>query len=442
MSLVVPQTFGFATRQIHAGVEPVDGHGARATPVYLTAGFVFDDFQQAHERFAGTDDGYSYTRVGNPTNAAVERRVAALEGGVGALLLGSGQAAVATALLALVGAGDHVLAAADIYEGTRELLKDNLARLGVTVDFIARSNDPAAWDAAVRPETRAFFAESISNPKNDVLDIAAVARTAHRHGIPLVVDNTLATPYLLRPTEHGADVVVHSASKFLAGHGTVLGGIVVDGGGFAWDADPARFPHLARDRRSDGRTYVERFGSRAFVEYARSVVAMRLGPVPSPFNAFLIQQGIETLSLRLQRHCDSALEIARWLEAQPDVASVDYSGLASSPYHAVAKHYLPRGQGSVFSFTLRGGAEAAEVFHDSLRLFTRMTHLGDVRSLVLHPASTTHVLRTPAELEAAGIGPGLLRLSVGLEDPEDLVRDIAQALAAVRSTTLVHEGVA
>ncbi len=427
---------GFATRQLHAGIELDGAHRPRATPIYLTAGFVFDDFDQGHARFAGTDDGFSYTRVGNPTNAATERRIADLEGGIDALLVGSGQAAVVTTVLALVAAGDHIVSASSIYEGSRELLRDDLARLGVTTTFVAEQNDAAAWEAAIRPETKALFAESIPNPKNEVLDIATIAGVAHRHGLPLIVDNTLGTPYLVRPIEHGADIVVHSASKFLAGHGTVLGGVVVDGGTFAWDAAPDRFPQLAVERGLDGRTVVERAGRAAFLEHARHI-ALRFGPVPSPLNAFLILQGIETLSLRVQRQSATALRIARWLEEQPGVATVDYSGLDSSPYRDLAERYLPDGQGSVFAVTLEGGIEAARTFTDALRLFTRMTHLGDVRSLVLHPATTTHVQREREELAAAGIGPGLLRLSIGLEEPDDLIADLDRALAAVEAADIL-----
>ncbi len=427
---------GFATRQLHAG-EGHDGpHRPRATPIYLTAGFVFDDFDQGHARFAGTDDGFSYTRVGNPTNTAVERRIADLESGAAAVLVGSGQAAVATTVLALVSAGDHVLSSSSIYEGTRELLRDDLARLGVEVDFVDDPNDLTAWDAGIRPATRLLFAESIPNPKNDVLDVAALASLAHRRGLPLVVDNTLATPYLLRPLEHGADIVVHSASKFLAGHGTVLGGVVVDGGSFPWAAHADAYPQLARERGLDGLTVAERSPRTAFADFARRV-AMRYGPAPSPINAFLILQGIETLSLRVQRQSATALQLARWLEQHPGVEAVDYSGLPSSPHHALATRYLTRGQGAVLAVTVRGGREAARVFSDALRIFTRMTHLGDVRSLVLHPATTTHVLRDEQQLAASGIGQGLLRLSIGLEEPEDLLADLDQALRAVAAAELL-----
>ncbi|OZB83149.1 aminotransferase class I/II-fold pyridoxal phosphate-dependent enzyme [Microbacterium sp. 13-71-7] len=427
---------GFATRQLHAGAGDADPHRSRATPIHLSAGFVFEDFDEAHARFAGAADGFSYTRVGNPTNAAAERRIADLESGAGALLVGSGQAAVAVAILSLVSAGDHILASPSIYEGTRELLRDDLSRFGVRATFVAELNDLTAWEASIRPETRVLFAESIANPKNELLDIAGVAEIAHRHGIPLIVDNTLATPYLLRPIEHGADVVVHSASKFLAGHGTVLGGFIVDGGRFAWDAAGARFPHLAVDRAADGLTRVERSGAAAFLEQARQV-AMRYGPTPSPLNAFLILQGIETLSLRVQRQSATASRIAVWLEDHPAVASVDYTGLVSSPHRRLAERYLPRGQGSVFAVTVHGGRAGARAFTDALTLFTRMTHLGDTRSLVLHPASTTHVLRDEAELTAAGIGQGLLRLSIGLEDPEDLIADLDRALAAAAEAEIL-----
>lgn len=428
---------GFATRQLHAGRDAADAHGARATPIYLTAGFEFDDLDQGRARFAGEDGGFSYTRVSNPTNAEVERRLADLESGASALLVATGQAAVATTILALAGAGDHIVAASSIYEGTRELLRDDLARSGVRSTFVRDHADLAEWDRAIGPHTKALFAESIANPRNEVLDVAALAALAHRRGVPLVIDNTLATPYLLRPIEHGADVVIHSASKFLAGHGTVLGGVVVDGGTFDWAAG-GRYPQLAEEPGRDGRTWTDRFGRGAFIEYARKV-AMRYGPSPSPLNAFLILQGVETLSLRVRRQSDTALRIARWLERQPGVASVDYSGLDSSPQRAAATRYLPDGQGSVFAVTVEGGLDAARRLYDEVRLFTRMTHLGDVRSLILHPATTTHLQRDPADLADAGIGPGLLRLSIGLEEPDDLIADLERALTAATAAGLLTE---
>ncbi|WP_420367985.1 O-acetylhomoserine aminocarboxypropyltransferase/cysteine synthase family protein [Curtobacterium sp. L1-20] len=427
---------GFATDQVHGGFEPDAGHGARVPAIHMSSGFLFEDFDQARDRFAGTDDGYTYTRLGNPTNADVERRVALLERGVEAILVGSGQAAVTTAFLGVLQAGDHVVSARSIYEGTRGLLVQNLGRLGIEVDFVADQRDLDAWARAVRPNTKAFFAETIPNPKNDVLDIAGVANTAHRAGVPLIVDNTLATPYLVRPVEHGADIVVHSASKFLSGHGAGLGGVVVDGGTFDWSVSPERWTHLTSPERSlSGQSYVERHGNRAFVVFARDVVASRMGPTPSPFNAFLLRQGIETLSLRVERHSANALAVARWLEQQPEVTSVDHAGLASSPYHDLAQRYLPRGAGSVFAFTLAGGEAAARTVIDTVELFSRMTHLGDVRSLILHPATTTHAGRTPTERAEAGIDDGLVRLSVGIEDVADLIRDLERGFTALRTGT-------
>ncbi|HEX4443359.1 MAG TPA: aminotransferase class I/II-fold pyridoxal phosphate-dependent enzyme [Galbitalea sp.] len=423
---------GFATRQLHAGTGMPSIVRPRATPIYLTAGFVLDDFDQAADLFT-TGDGFSYTRVGNPTSEAVERRVADLEGGAEALLVGSGQAAVAIALLGLVEAGQHVVSASSIYEGTRGFLTDNLSRLGVATTFVEDAGDLAAWEKAILPTTRALFVESIPNPKNDIVDIVALADIAHRHGIPLVVDNTLATPYLLRPIEHGADIVVHSASKFLAGHGSVLGGVIVDSGRFDAERSGELFPHLITPGRLGGESIADRVGGLARIAYLREVVALRFGPTPSPLNAFLIDQGIETLSLRVERQSANALGVARWLETQPEVHSVDYSGLESSPFHGLAKRYLPDGQGSVFSFTLRGGLPAARVFVNALDVFTHMTHLGDVRSLVLHPASTSHNQRTDDELSQSGIWPGTLRLSIGIEQLDDLLDDLARGLDAVRA---------
>lgn len=423
---------GFSTSQLHAGDVSAGAPHARALPIYASAGFTFADFDEAEHRFGPDDDGYSYSRVANPTVDAVERRLASLEGGTSAILLGSGQAAVSVALLALLEAGDHLVIAPSIYEGSRGLFTENFSRLGITTSEVGDPLDPASWEAAIRPETRAVFVESIPNPRNDLTDIRLVADVAHAHGIPLVVDNTFATPYLLRPIEHGADVVVHSASKFLAGHGTVLGGVIVDSGSFDWKARSGRYRHLTTPNAGlQGRSYVEHAGQAAFAAYARHVVAMRFGPTPSPFNAFLINQGIETLSLRVQRQSENALALASWLQQRPEVASVDYSGLPDSPYRDLADRYLPRGQGAVFSFTLHGGRPAARTVIDSVELFTRMTNLGDVRSLILHPASTTHVTRSADQLAASGIGEGLLRVSVGIEDIDDLTDDLEQAFATL-----------
>jgi O-acetylhomoserine (thiol)-lyase len=433
MTTSIEPTTGFATQQLHAGREPGDPYQARATPIYLTAGFVFDDFDHAEQTFSGREPGFVYSRHGNPTGESVERRLAALEKGTEAVLVASGQAATANALLAILRAGDRLVSSGSIYEGTRGLFLEHLQRFGVEVDFVDDPADIDAWRAAITPETRAFFAESISNPRNAVLDIAAVADVAHSVGAPLIIDNTLATPYLLRPIEHGADIVVHSASKFLAGHGSVLGGFIVDGGRFDWAS--GAFPHLSETKASDGLTHVERYGFRAFAGFLRDFAVPRFGAAPSPINAFLIEQGIETLSLRVERQSSSALRIAEFLEAQPEVEGVHYAGLSSNPYHLTAQRYLPRGAGAVFSFTLAGGEASARSFYDALRLFTKMTHLGDVRSLVIHPATTTHVLRSEDERARAGVTPGLIRLSVGIEDLPDLLADLDQAFQALRITS-------
>ncbi|MGX5681935.1 O-acetylhomoserine aminocarboxypropyltransferase/cysteine synthase family protein [Schumannella luteola] len=424
------RTAGFATRQLHSAATTDAGPRPRATPIYLTAGFVHDDFDQAVDHFS-TGDGYSYTRVANPTAEAVERTVADLEGGADALLVGSGQAALAVTILGLLSAGDHVVSASSLYEGTRGFFLENAAQLGIQTDFVTDANNPAAWERAIRPTTRALFVESIPNPKNDIVDLAAVASVAREHGIPFIVDNTLATPYLLRPIEHGADIVIHSASKFLAGHGAVLGGVIVDNGRF--EASRGFFPQLSAPGRLGSPSIAERTGGLARLAYLRDVAALRFGPTASPINAFLIGQGIETLSLRVQRQSANALGVARWLEQQLEVHSVDYSGLESNPFHALAQRYLPDGQGSVFSFTLRGGAEAARTFVDALEVFTHMTHLGDVRSLILHPSTTSHTQRSDEERSQAGIWPGTLRVSIGIEDLPDLVDDLARGLAAVRA---------
>ncbi|MGB4779575.1 O-acetylhomoserine aminocarboxypropyltransferase/cysteine synthase family protein [Microbacterium sp.] len=415
---------GFTTRQVHerssraaqVAVTP------RATPIYLTAGFEFDEYEQAAAHF-GQGEGYAYTRIG-------EHTLAALEGGSQALLLASGQAATSVALLSLLESGQHVVASTHIYEGTRGLLRDNLSRLGIRTTFVDDIRDLGAWEAAIRPETRVLFAESISNASNRLIDTTALAGVARRHGIPLVIDNTFATPYLIRPLELGADVVVHSASKFLAGHGSVLGGAIVDSGRLDLARAAELFPHFATAGRGGVPSLLERVGGDARIAYAREAVAPRFGPTPSPLNAFLIGQGIETLSLRIQRQSANALAVAQWLAGRPEVASVDYVGLPSHPDHDLAVRYLPDGFGSVFSFTLRGDADTARRFVAALDVFTHMTHLGDVRSLVLHPASTSHTFLTEAERTAVGVFPGTLRVSIGIEDADDLIDDLAQALTA------------
>ncbi|MGO4533813.1 O-acetylhomoserine aminocarboxypropyltransferase/cysteine synthase family protein [Leifsonia sp. 2MCAF36] len=426
----------FSTAQVHAGESRDAAHGARVTPIYLTAGFEFDSFAQAEGRFGGEEPGYTYSRSGNPTTAALERRVAALEHGREAIAVGSGQAALTVALLGLVQTGDHVLSAQSVYSGTRGLFENGLRRLGIVIEFVDDPTDLDEWRRRVRPNTRVLFGESIANPGNEILDIEGVAAVAHDNGIPLIVDNTLATPYLLRPGAHGADIVVHSASKYLGGHGSTLGGVVVDQGSYDWAASP--FTHLTSpDEWLEGSSYVEAHGAAAYTRFARSVIASLFGPVLSPMNAFLIQQGVETLSLRVQRQSDSALAVARWLESRPEVVRVDYAGLESHPDHELALRYLPRGQGAVVGFALAGGTSAAERFYDAVELFSRMTHIGDVRSLILHPASTTHAHLNRGVREETGITDGLLRLSIGLEDADDLIADLVRGIAAVNAADAI-----
>ncbi|RKR72955.1 O-acetylhomoserine aminocarboxypropyltransferase/cysteine synthase family protein [Frondihabitans australicus] len=423
----------FETRQIHAGARLDSDFGARMTPVYQSAGFVFDSFADGEARFSGESDRGAYARTDNPTNASVARRLADLDGGAGALLTASGTAAIALTLSALASTGDHVLATASLYEGTKTLFARSLSRQGIEVELIPADSPDDVWRRAFRPTTRAVFTETIPNPKNDVVDLARVAAFAHEHGVPLVVDNTVATPYLCRPIEHGADIVIHSTSKWLSGHGAVLGGVVIDSGTFDWQGSASRFPQIALPNDHGVPSFVERYGQFAFLTYLRTVMALDYGPTLPATSAFLLLQGIETLSLRMDRHVSNALEIAQWLEHQEQVATVDYPGLVASPYYARAQKYLPRGQGAVVTFEFAGGRPAAEVFIDSLRLISRMTHLGDVRTLAIHTASTIHGHLTDAERLSRGITQGTVRLSVGLESVRDLRRDLEQAFAAVEA---------
>lgn len=425
-------TARFATRAVHAA-RSRETASSRATPIYLTAGFEFDDFDHAADHFS-TGTGFGYTRTGNPTVRAVERQLAALESGADAVLVASGQAAVATALLTVAGAGDHIVSSTHIYEGTRGLFLDNLARLDIETTFVDDIADADAWRAAIRPNTRALFAESLANARNDVLDVRAISDVGDEHAIPLIVDNTLATPALLRPLEHGAAIVVHSASKFLAGHGSVLGGVIIDDGRFDAALAGHNAPHLVLPGRGDAPSVFAHHGGRARIAYARESVAPRFGASPSPLNAFLIGQGVETLSLRVERQSRNALQIAQWLERHEEVESVDYVGLPSHPDHEVGKRYLDDGSGSIFTFALRGGLPAARRFVEHVRVFTHMTHIGDVRSLVLHPGTTSHAQRTEQEREALGVRPGTLRLSIGIEDVDDLIADLSHVLQNVRET--------
>ncbi|MBD3751016.1 MAG: bifunctional o-acetylhomoserine/o-acetylserine sulfhydrylase [Micrococcales bacterium] len=430
-----PENWKFETKQIHSGAAPDPTTKSRATPIYQTTSYVFDNADHAQNLFALAEFGNIYTRIMNPTQDVVEQRVAALEGGSGALLVSSGQAAETFAVLNIAQAGDHIVSSSSIYGGTYNLFKYTLAKLGIETTFVENQDDPEEWRRAVRPNTKLFFAETIGNPKINVLDIRSVSAVAHENGVPLIVDNTIATPFLIRPLEHGADIVIHSATKFLGGHGTTIGGIIVDGGKFAWSQNVEKFPGLTEpDPSYHGASYTTAVGDGiAYIIKARVQLLRDLGSSISPISAWLLLQGIETLSLRIERHVQNAQEIAEWLENQDDVASVNYSGLPTSPWYSAANTYAPKGVGAVLSFELKGGVDAGRAFVDSLELFSHLANIGDVRSLVIHPASTTHSQLTPEQQLTAGVTPGLVRLSVGLENIEDLKADLAQALAAARS---------
>jgi len=432
--------YQFETLQIHAGAQPDPTTNARATPIYRSTAYVFNDAQHAKNLFALAEFGNIYTRIQNPTQDVVEQRVAALEGGTAALLLASGQAATTYAVLNIAQSGDHIVSSSSIYGGTYNLFKYTLAKLGIETTFVEDQDDPAAWAAAVRPNTKLFFGETVGNPKVNILDIESVAAVAHEHGLPLIVDNTIATPYLIRPFEHGADIVVHSATKFLGGHGTVLGGVIVDGGKFAWSQNAEKFPGLTQpDPSYHGASYTGVLGDGiAYIIKARVQLLRDIGAAVSPDNAFALIQGIETLSLRIERHVENALAVARWLEAHPDVATVDYSGLETSPWHAAAQKYAPRGVGAVLSFELKGGVDAGRTLVDSVELFSHVANIGDVRSLIIHPASTTHSQLTPEQQLTAGVTPGLVRLSVGLEHIDDIIADLEAGFAAARAVVAAN----
>ncbi|GAB3595726.1 O-acetylhomoserine aminocarboxypropyltransferase/cysteine synthase family protein [Microbacterium tumbae] len=423
--------FGFDTRQVHAGEFEETVYGARTPPIYLSAAFRFESFQESSQRFGGEDLGQIYSRNLNPTNGVAERRIAALEGGAGAIVVSSGQAAISAAILSLTGKGERFVSTASIYSGTRILFGRSFARFGVEVDYVWDPADEAEWEASIGPDTKAIFTETIPNPKNDVIDIAAVARIAERHGLPLIVDNTIGTPYLVRPLEQGAHVVVHSGTKFLSGHGAALSGIIVDGGAFDWAGSPRAYPGITDPVGPGKPSVLEAYGRNAYELYLRGGIVNDLGPALSPLHGFLLQQGIETLSLRMERHVENARRIAGWLSQHPAVESVDYAGLPGHPQHEIAERTLAGRSGSVFAVTLHGGRPAAEVFVDSLRVFSRMTNIGDVRSMALHPATTTHQSFPQEIRDRLGIADGLVRLSVGIETVDDLIADLDAALAAV-----------
>jgi O-acetylhomoserine (thiol)-lyase len=433
--------WSFDTKQIHAGQSADAATNARALPIYQTTSYTFNDTTHAANLFGLKELGNIYTRIMNPTQAVVEDRIAALEGGVGGLLVASGQAAETIAILNVAEVGDHIVSSPSLYGGTYNLFHYTLPKMGIEVSFVDDPDDLDSWRAAVRPNTKAFFGESISNPKNDILDIEQIAAIAHEVGVPLIIDNTVATPYLIRPLEWGADVVVHSATKYLGGHGTAIAGAIIDGGTFDYAQYPDRFPNYnTPDPSYHGLVYARDLGvgsafgaNLSFILKARVQLLRDIGAAASPFNAFLISQGIETLSLRVQRHSDNALAIATWLESRSDVLSVNYAGLASSPWHALAKKYSPRGTGGVLSFEIEGGVEAGRRFVEGLELHSHVANIGDVRSLVIHPASTTHSQLTPEEQLSAGVTPGLVRLAVGLEDLADIQADLELGFQAAKT---------
>ena len=425
----------FETKQVHTGAHPDPTTNARATPIYQTTSYVFNSAEHAQNLFALAEFGNIYTRIQNPTQAVVEERVAALEGGTAALLLSSGQSASTFAVLNIAQAGDHIVSSSSIYGGTYNLFKYTLAKLGIETTFVEDQDDAAEWQRAVRPNTKLFFAETIGNPRINVLDISLVADVAHAAGIPLIVDNTIATPYLIRPFEHGADIIVHSATKFLGGHGAVIGGVLVDGGKFKWSKNVEKFPGLTEpDPSYHGASYTTAVGDGiAYVIKARVQLLRDLGSAIAPASAWQLIQGIETLSLRIERHVQNAQDIAEWLDNHDDIASVNYAGLPSSPWYANANKYAPLGVGAVLSFELKGGVAAGRALVDNLSLFSHLANIGDVRSLVIHPASTTHAQLTPEQQLTAGVTPGLVRLSVGIENVVDLKADLEAGLAAARA---------
>lgn len=424
---------GFETRQIHAG-EIIDAETrARVTPIYQTAGHLFDSFDDGEDRFAGRSQYRAYSRNDNPTNAVAARRLADLEGGVDAILVGSGQAAIAVALFALASAGDHILATTDLYEGTREMFAGSLKRQGLTIEYVDAEASDEEWASRITTKTRAIYTESISNPRGVIVDLERIARVAHRAGVPLVVDSTVATPYLCRPIEWGADIVIHSTSKWLAGHGSVIGGAIVDAGNFDWASHADRFPQLTDSPRTGVPSFVERFGNSAYLAYLRTVVVLEYGPTVPPTSTFLLLQGIETLSLRMERHVLNAGRVAEAIAGHPALAAIYYPGLVDDRYHERSLTYFPLGAGSIVSIDLRGGRDAARTFIDALRLVSPMTHIGDVRSLAIHSGSTIHAKLDEAERLSIGITPGLVRLSIGLETSADIIADVLRALDAVQT---------
>ena len=433
--------YSFETLQIHAGQQPDPTTGARALPLYQTTAYQFRDTEHAANLFGLAELGNIYTRIMNPTQDAVEQRIAALEGGVAALLVSSGSAATTFAILNLAEAGDHIVSSPSLYGGTYNLFHYTLPKFGVEVTFVDDANNPESWKKAIKPNTKAFFGETIANPKNEILDIEAIAKVAHDNGLPLIVDNTVATPFLIKPIEHGADVVVHSATKFLSGHGNAVVGAIVDSGKFNYANYPEKYKNFNQpDPSYHGLVYAAALGegsafgaNLSYIFKIRLTLLRDIGAAVSPFNAWLLAQGLETLSLRIERHVENAKAIAEWLEKHPDVEKVNYASLPSSRWNSLAKKYSPKGSGAVLSFELKGGVEAGKKFVESLKLFSHVANIGDVRSLVIHPATTTHSQLSPEEQLASGVTPGLVRLSLGLENIEDIKGDLEAGFKAIKA---------
>lgn len=440
MSTFSLEEAAFETRQIHAGqvADPITG--ARALPLYQTTAYQFRDTKHAADLFGLAELGNIYTRIMNPTQDVVEKRIASLEGGVAALLVASGSAATTFAILNVATAGDHIVSSPSLYGGTYNLFHYTLPSFGVEVTFVENPDDPESWRKAVRPNTKAFFGETISNPKNDILDIETIAKIAHENHVPLIVDNTVATPYVLRPIEFGADVVIHSATKFLSGHGNAVVGAIVDSGNFDYARYPEKFKSFNNpDPSYHGLVYAQALGvgsafgaNLSYIFKIRLTLLRDIGAAVSPFNAWLLAQGLETLSLRLKQHLSNAKEVATWLDKHPQVESVNYASLPGNKYNALATKYAPKGSGSVLSFEIKGGIEAGKKFVEALTLHSHVANIGDVRSLVIHPASTTHSQLSPQEQLSAGVTPGLIRLSVGLEDIDDIKADLAVGFEAAQ----------
>ena len=433
--------WSFETQQIHAGQNPDSDTGSRSLPIYQTTAYQFRDTQHAANLFGIAEAGNVYTRINNPTQDAVEKRLAVLEGGVAALLVSSGMAATTLAIMNVAQAGDHVVSSSNVYGGTFNLFNYTLPKFGIEVTFVNDTGNMDAWRAAVKPNTKAFFGEGISNPLGTVLDLGGIAEVAHEAGVPWIVDNTIATPYVTRPFDHGVDIVTHSATKFLSGHGNAMVGAIVDSGNFDFAKNPKKFPGFNEpDPSYNNMIYAKTLGvggdfgaNLAYIFKARLQLLRDFGSSVSPFNAWLLAQGLETLNLRMDRHLLNAQALAEWLEKQPEVAHVSYAGLPSSPWYATAKKYAPKGAGAVFAFELKGGATAGRKFVEGLKLFSHVANIGDVRSLVIHPASTTHAQLSPDEQLKAGITPGMVRLSIGLENIEDIKNDVKLGFAAVKN---------